>query len=385
MYNRSDPRVRGTLNQLSQNIESANESAQINIFTFTQNYIKPCISGISSCFGSCGASAAACFPCFPTSREQARNRRHHYFQGRARTRTRGRAEASFDFYDDWDDEDDEAGSLLGWGNEEASRLLSSPIDGNGGYGATTTTSQGLPQNVIRGFGGVARRDNGGGAGGRARGHRQNNIKSDPTLIPTTSYFGFFSRWFGSKGVRYKPSAAGLQEHPGGTSGQSSDLHNEDLSILNETDSGRRDGPRNRRFTSGSQNTTESYSSRGDLFPSDNEDDAVALDDEFAMVLERRTTGSGTNDGASGKYSNRDITKTRASSTRTASTEPKSLKISQPLPDSGPTSPLVEMTKGNNWKGPDGDDFAKGTHASLINEMRNCFNFVGIQVRREKSN
>ena len=312
-------------------------------------------------------SAAACFPCFPTSREHARNRRHHYFQGRARTRTRGRAEASFDFYDDWDDGDDETGSLLGWGNEDASRLLSSPIDGgDGGYGTTTTTNQGLPQNVIKGFGGAARRDNGGGAGGRGRGHKQSDIKSDPTLIPTTSYFGFLNRWFGGRGVRYKPSAAGLQEHPGGTSTLNSGMHDEDLSILNEPDSGRRDGQRNRRFTSGSQNTTESYSSRGDLFPSDDENDAVALDDEFAMVLERRTTGSGTNDGASGKYSDRDITKTRASSTRTASTEPKSLKISQPLSDSGPTSPVVEVAKGNKLKGPEGIEFDKGINASLIN-------------------
>ena len=370
MYNRSDPRVRRTLNQLSQNIESANESAQINLFTFTQTYIKPCFAGVSSCFGSCGASAAACVPCFPTSREQARNRRHHYLQGRARTRTRGRAEASFDFYDDWDDEDDEAGSLLGWGNEEASRLLSSPIDGGGGggYGATTTTNQGLPQNVIMGFGGAARRDNGGGAGGRGRGHRQSDIKSDPTLIPTTSYFGFFNRWFGGKGVRYKPSVAGLQEHPGGTSAINPGMHDEDPSILNETASGRRDGHRNRRFTSGSQNTTESYSSRGDLFPSDDEDDAVALDDEFAMVLERRTTGSGTNDGASGKYSDRDVTKNTASSTRTASAEPKSLKRSQPPVDSEPTSPSVKMAKGDNWKEPQDNEFDKGIDTLLSNRM-----------------
>lgn len=38
-------------------------------------------------------------------------------------------------------------------------------------------------------------------------------------------------------------------------------------------------------------TLDSLSSRGDLFPSDEEDDAIPLDDEFAMVLERRTTQS----------------------------------------------------------------------------------------------
>nr|POE51551.1 hypothetical protein CFP56_25758 [Quercus suber] len=45
-------------------------------------------------------------------------------------------------------------------------------------------------------------------------------------------------------------------------------------------------------TATSGETTDSFSSRGDIFPSDEEDDAVPLDDEFAMVLERRATQSG---------------------------------------------------------------------------------------------
>ena len=305
-------------------------------------------------------------PCFPTAREHARNRRHHYRQGRARTR--GRAEASFDFYDDWDynDDDDEAGSLLGWGSEEANRLLNSPTGvGGRGYGTatttTTTTTQGLPSNVGFGYGGAARRDagvsgggGGGGGGVGAGGHRHNDIKSDPTLIPTSSYFGFLNRWFGGRGVRYKPSVAGLQEHPGGATvgNRHGGAYDEDLSTFNGVDStSRRDGRRNRRFTNGSQNTSESYSSRGDLFPSDDEADAVALDDEFTMVLERRTTGSGTNDGASGKNSGRNATKTTASSTRTPSIA-ESLKRGREFSDSGPTSPAAD-------RGSEGTEMSKG--------------------------
>jgi hypothetical protein len=41
------------------------------------------------------------------------------------------------------------------------------------------------------------------------------------------------------------------------------------------------------------------SSRGDIFPSEDEDDAVPLDDEFTMALERRQTG-GLDDTSSGK-------------------------------------------------------------------------------------
>ncbi|KAK4904783.1 hypothetical protein LTR66_017867 [Elasticomyces elasticus] len=58
--------------------------------------------------------------------------------------------------------------------------------------------------------------------------------------------------------------------------------------------------RNRSGTVGSAGTLDSLSSRGDLFPSEDEDDAVPLDDEFAMVLERRTTQSGQGENGSGK-------------------------------------------------------------------------------------
>lgn len=47
--------------------------------------------------------------------------------------------------------------------------------------------------------------------------------------------------------------------------------------------------RNRSATQSSLGTTNSLSSRGDLIPSDEEEDAVPLDDEFAFVLGHRGT------------------------------------------------------------------------------------------------
>jgi hypothetical protein len=48
--------------------------------------------------------------------------------------------------------------------------------------------------------------------------------------------------------------------------------------------------RNRSATQSSRGTDNSLSSRGDLFPSDEEEDAVPLDDEFALAFGRRGTG-----------------------------------------------------------------------------------------------
>jgi hypothetical protein len=48
--------------------------------------------------------------------------------------------------------------------------------------------------------------------------------------------------------------------------------------------------RDRSATQSSRATFNSLSSRGDLLPSDDEEDAVPLDDEFALVFGRRGTG-----------------------------------------------------------------------------------------------
>src|SRR5438034_6215062 len=117
---------------------------------------------------------------------------------------------SFDFYDDWDDENDTSGGILGWGNDELDRLLA----GSNVYGGAVGESQPGRQRTMS-YG--ARR------GDRISGARRKSAVPphdggpDPTIIPNTSAFGFLGRlpWkIGGKGLRYKPSAADLQEHPG---------------------------------------------------------------------------------------------------------------------------------------------------------------------------
>ncbi|PBP20872.1 hypothetical protein BUE80_DR008332 [Diplocarpon rosae] len=270
-----DPRYRQTWNQLSQNAESATESAAAGIWTFQHKYINPCIASIASSVEHCTG------PCFPDREERARRIRE-------RSRTRGRAELSFDFYDDWDDEDDgRSGGLLGgWGNDELDRLLT-------GSGLHSGPSSGVDQ--------APRRKRGMSYGTRGVGRK--SLEPDPTVIPSTSALGFLGRLPFKLGgtLRYKPSAADLQDHPGASR---TEYHNEEgLPLIpedNSDDEGlkRRGHHRNRSSTASSAETTNSMRSRGDLFPSDGEDDAVPLSDEFAMVLERRMTN--TDDKSSGK-------------------------------------------------------------------------------------
>ncbi|PBP25180.1 hypothetical protein BUE80_DR004021 [Diplocarpon rosae] len=247
-----DPRYRQTWNQLSQNAESATESAAAGIWTFQHKYINPCFASIASSVEHCAG------PCFPDREERARRIRE-------RSRTRGRAELSFDFYDDWDDENDgRSGGLLGgWGNDELDRLLTRS-------GSHSGPSSGVDQ-----------------APRRKRGMSYGFLGRLPFKLGGT--------------LRYKPSAADLQDHPGASR---TEYHNEEGQSLipedNSDDEGlkRRGHHRNRSSTASSGETTDSMRSRGDLFPSDGEDDAVPLSDEFAMVLERRMTN--TDDKSSGK-------------------------------------------------------------------------------------
>ena len=81
-----NPETRARLNTFSRTLESANETAQENIYTFTQLYIDPCLGGLKSCVYDCTA------PCLP-GREDNLRRKHG--------RSRGRDEVNFDFYDDW--------------------------------------------------------------------------------------------------------------------------------------------------------------------------------------------------------------------------------------------------------------------------------------------
>ncbi|TVY27598.1 hypothetical protein LHYA1_G004048 [Lachnellula hyalina] len=268
-----DPRFRQTWNQFSQNAEHATESAAAGIWTFQHRYLNPCLSSVSSSFTHC---TGHCFP-----------------DRSARGRTRGRAELSFDFYDDWDQENnggERQGLLGGWGNDELDRLLS----GTG------------PGDQPRRKRGMSYGTGGAGGSGRPRRRKSQDLRDDPTVIPSTSALGFLGRLPFKLGgtLRYKPSAADLQEHPGARSedfravGEDGEDEGEPL-ITDEDDEGK-GHQRQRSSTASSEETLDSFRSRGDLFPSDGEDDAVPLPDEFAMVLERRTTISNMDDRSSGK-------------------------------------------------------------------------------------
>ena len=279
MYNRNDPRFRRTLNQISSNLEQANESAQVGLFSLTEHCLKPCFSNLSVCLQQSGD---ACLTCFPP-----RDDAHHRRPRRVRTgRTRGGLERSFDFYDNWQDDEDEA--LLALGNDEHDRLLQD--DDAGSRSPREPARRG-----VMNYGSV-------GGGTRVLGPKARkatvlsyNDREDPTTIPNQSYFGFLDRLpfkIGAKNLRYKPSAAGLQERPRDNS-RPDDKESSDGSSIRGP-SANQPKPkqnRNRSGTATSQTTQDSYSSRGDIFPSDEEDDAIALDDEFAVALERRSDDS----------------------------------------------------------------------------------------------
>ncbi|KAJ8064060.1 hypothetical protein OCU04_007899 [Sclerotinia nivalis] len=263
-----DPRIRQTWNQFSQNAEHATENAAAGIWNFQHKYINPCFSTIGNGFDACTAQ------CFPGQEERARRLRE-------RGRTRGRAELSFDFYDDWDEDE---GLLGGWGNDELDRLLAGSGSHSGNVNEAPKRKRGMSY----------------GTRGRKKG-----LENDPTIIPSTSALGFLGRlpWKLGGTLRYKPSAADLQEHPGahrsdynGVGEEADSLMGDDLD--DEARDFMRGHARNRSSTQSSGETSDSFRSRGDLFPSD-EEDAVPLSDEFAMVLERRNTNSGTDDKSSG--------------------------------------------------------------------------------------
>ncbi|KAF2263632.1 hypothetical protein CC78DRAFT_553963 [Lojkania enalia] len=267
MYRRGDPRWNRTIQHITENIEQANETAQVSVWNFGHNYVNPCLSSISQGFKACVGS------CFPSRNDRRRNR----------GRSRGRAELSFDFYDDW--EYDENDGLLGWGNDGLDRLLA----GSSNYG---TVSQPGRQRAMSY--GTRNRDNRYNSG-RRKSTAHHNEGPDPTIIPSSSYFGFLGRLpfkIGGKVLRYKPSAADLTEHPG----QSRRSLEEEQPLIEDSDEDTRQANENkghrrqRSHTSASGNTTDSLSSRGDIFPSEDElDDAVPLDDEFTVALERRST------------------------------------------------------------------------------------------------
>ncbi|ROW09069.1 hypothetical protein VMCG_03005 [Cytospora schulzeri] len=270
-----DPRLRQRWNQISHNAETVTETAAEGIWTFQHRFIHPCLGFFVESIEACTA------PCCGHPEERAR---------RARARDH-RAEYTFDFYDDWDDDDEVLargyGSALlgGWGSgggssrgEDWDRLI-------GGSGAGTRKAS-LSAEIAD----QPRRKRGMSYGTRGV-RRKTNEEEDPTIIPSTAPLGFLGRlpWKIGGTLRYKPSTAFLQDHPGGGTSHP----DENLPLLDS------DGDedyraqitahtRQRSGTSGSGDTSDSFRSRGDLFPSDGEgeEDAVPLDDEFAMALNR---------------------------------------------------------------------------------------------------
>lgn len=290
----NDPRIRQTINEISQSLESANESAQERLYAFSRNYLEPCFGGVNACLGSCTAS------CFPSGLRRRR-------RGRS---TIGRTEFNFGFYDDWDyDDDAQANEFYGWENDELDRLLAG--NGNGGEdsGADTITNDQPPA--------MPRRMSYGSRGPRRSGglsdERQNG----------TALFGLFKQFpwkvFGGRSLKYRPSAADLQEHPGQRPVPSSEgdddatrpfLSDEDYNDSTNNDRwhpeergyqgyspGSKDETqrRVRSSTASSQHTNNTSSSRGDLIPTDEDDDAVPLNDSLAMALATVKSGHSLSD------------------------------------------------------------------------------------------
>ena len=288
-----DPRIRQTLNQISQNIESANVRTQASLYTFSQNYLNPCLSSITTCL------EASCQPCFTAARGDHERRPHH------RRPPRGREDFAFDFYDDWEQDEAE------WGNDELDRLLS------GDEGQQPSKHGGMSY-------GSRTKDRG---------------DEDPNIVPQSSIFGFLERlpWkIGGRGTRYRPGVADLQENVGRRGVEAEPL-------IADEDNGEATNGRSRSGTVGSRETSNSLSSRGDLFPSDDEDDAVPLDDEFAMVLERRATGTTSDDHSSKRKGKKRPDASRASTKSTLTRETRSTRKERrgTSTSSGKKSELVE--------------------------------------------
>lgn len=200
---------------------------------------------------------------------------------RERERTHGGAEYSFDFYDDWYEE--ENGGLLGnWGNEDWDRLLAGT-----GSQRRHPTGEATEQ---------PRRKRGMSYG--TKGGRRKPSNHDPTIIPSTQPIGFLGKlpWKVGGTLRYKPSAADLQDHPQ----RHGEGEGEPL-LVSDDESGFGDLPvtRKRSGTAGSGDTSDSYRSRGDLFPSDGEgeEDAIALDDEITYDMVRKDDRSSGQSGS----------------------------------------------------------------------------------------
>jgi hypothetical protein len=220
--------------------------------------------------------------------EERRRRQHHHRSG---GRQGGRAELSFDFYDDWEQDEDVEG-LLGDEREPLLGGSSSPL--------SSSMHQHQPRRERQMNYGTRKKR----ASRKALGNMDEEVEGN--IIRSSSYFGFLERLpfrMGAKELRYQPSIADLQDNPG--SKRAGDAEEEQALLDDSEDidhpSSKRRHKRNRSNTQGSGHTTDSLSSRGDIFPSEDEmDDAIPIDDEFAFHLDRRTTGNMTEDSSSSR-------------------------------------------------------------------------------------
>ncbi|KAI1327721.1 hypothetical protein F5Y16DRAFT_370789 [Xylariaceae sp. FL0255] len=260
-----DPRMRQRWNRISQTTETVTENAAAGIWSFGHTYITPCLGSVASAFDNCTTV------CLGDREDRAR-------RARERQRTRGRAEFSFDFYDDWDEEfgvEQDGGLLGGWRSEDWDRLVAGSGKRKGASGEITDQPRTRNRGMSYGTRGPRRRA---------------SVHEDPTIIPSTSAIGFLGRLPFKIGgtLRYKPSAADLQEHPGSMKHAGNDgerqplLGGEDYDEIHPSQLPTQ--YRKRSGTAGSGDTSDSFRSRGDLFPSDEEgdEDAVPLDDEFTI-------------------------------------------------------------------------------------------------------
>ncbi|KAK4228226.1 hypothetical protein QBC38DRAFT_362257 [Podospora fimiseda] len=344
-----DPRMRQRWNQISHTTEAVTENAAAGIWTFGHRYITPCFESLGRVVDSCMG------PCIGDREERAR---------RARERDRGarrtRAEYSFDFYDDWDDYYDEqnvgggaaiGGSGAGWSwgprSEDWDRLLA-------GTGASKRH-----HSVESVEADQPRRKRGMSYGTRGP-RRKASGDEDPNVIPRTAPLGFLGRLpfkiVGS--LRYKPSAANLRDHPGGggqygDNGRGGPEEHEPLlgGGGRGNGEGRQPGQRKvsasraRSNTAESGDTSSSYRSRGDLFPSDGEgdEDAVPLDEEqFTVALDRvddrssnktrSSKGKRRADGGGHKGLSRTVSRTTISSGLHTPDERRASVATSPFPE-----------------------------------------------------
>lgn len=325
-----DPRLRQRWNQISHNAEAVTENAAAGIWTFQHRYINPCLACLGDSVEPCIA------PCFGDRDERARRAR-----ARDREREYTRAEYTFDFYDDWDDDDE----LLASGG--GGRGGGPGYGGGGGIlgGWAGSNSRGEDWDRLIGGSGVAGRKGSHGGEvaeqpkrkrgmsyGTRGGRRKSGVEEeDPTIIPSTAPLGFLGRlpWKIGGTLRYKPSAAFLQDHPG------SHYPGENQPLLDSDGDEIAAHPRympqtrKRSGTSGSGDTSDSYRSRGDLFPSDGEgdEDAIPIDDEFAVALDRVDDRASSNTRSSkGKRraDSRRVSRTVSATTLSSSTSRSSL-------------------------------------------------------------